>query len=685
MWAFLACLVYMGTVLSPQYTLSTRISVPEVSYVEECLLGGEDWSCIGPHRWVPFVDPGASAWQEMPVHLWFNKYKWESKPNWNPYAGSGYPVFLDGIYRKTSLIRQWLNLFPSDQGRDIVIFFRFLIWTWGIVFAVGAFGVSGIYLFFIALASTMLTYFSKHVDLIFLDVEMAVPWIFGLVVFQRKRNYNTWTYFLFSILGLWVGSQSFIQAQIVYLIIAALLTVFLIFTEGKRIVYSSLVFLFSFCLVGLWNLIEFRNYFSELISNRNFMNCVGTASIPWREIWKNSYMGIVKHAEMHTYFSVFALPLIVFEAVRNRQIRIFFIFFILILFWFSVGFPQSICQIEGIKNIHYERHLAPYLQSLFLILTAVSLWNFAEKSRFRFLILVLGFCLTIIPLLNRVVISVEHIEGHLPKEQPFFYQSIPETNIYSKAQLLSAIEDRRHFSPDFRLYPNFPTVFSILDMRVLYGSFPKRLFLLNDELFSNWMDKPFYNHADRFVGPAASEKQVTQEFEKLMLLHRVSMISLANGKSWLNGRIYTASRCPALQSDQLATLYVCSFMGGVGFFPKRVVLSRNPEESLKVLKDLKTEEALDFAVVERDASSDVKNINITGQGEIQGVVREKDEVIYKLKVLAAGYFVFADTFFPGWHAEVNGKEIKIFPANIAFKAVWLEPGELTLKWKFIKD
>jgi len=680
LWALLACGISLGTILTPWYSLSARVAAPEISRVQECLLDKKDWSCSGPHQWIPINDPGAISWQEVPVHIWLNQYKFETKPNWNPYIGSGYPLFLDGIYRNSSLIRQWLNFFPSDQGRDVVIFFRFLIWTWGIVFAVSLVGASGLYLFFVAVASTMLTYMLKYLDLVFLDVEMAVPWIFSLFLLLKDHKNSKMIYLPFVILGLWVGTQSFIQAEIVFVMIVALFGMCCFFVVGRQALWASLIFFAAFCAVGLSHLLEFKSYFGELISNRTFVSCVGTATLPWGEILRNSYLGLVKHAEMHTYFTVLALPLIAFEAYRNRWIRIAFLFFLFLLYWISFGAPAAICHFEGFKSIHYERHLSPYLQSLFLILVTVSLWNLAKGYKYRKIILTLGFCLTVIPLLNRIMISVEHFKGELPREKSFYYESIPLTNVYSKVQELSLNEDRRHFSPDQRLFPNYSTAFSIMDLRVLYGSFPKRMFTLNDELFQRWHETPFYKHADRFVGPEESIDRVPEDFEKLLLLHRVSLVTYSKYSHWLEGgKIYNEKNCKLIQQDPLASLYFCSQIQGVGFFPHETQQAENQQEALEILKKLPLDQVLDFAVVE-----DKTHAPIAAEGKVTGLKRGKDQVTYDLAVEKEGYFIFTDAYFPGWKAKVNGTATPLFPANLAFKAVWLPKGNIRLEWLFEK-
>jgi len=43
----------------------------------------------------------------------------------------------------------------------------------------------------------------------------------------------------------------------------------------------------------------------------------------------------------------------------------------------------------------------------------------------------------------------------------------------------------------------------------------------------------------------------------------------------------------------------------------------------------------------------------------------------------------SDTAYPGWKAFVNGIETKWFPANLSFRALYLEAGEHVVEFKYI--
>lgn len=46
-------------------------------------------------------------------------------------------------------------------------------------------------------------------------------------------------------------------------------------------------------------------------------------------------------------------------------------------------------------------------------------------------------------------------------------------------------------------------------------------------------------------------------------------------------------------------------------------------------------------------------------------------------------FVLADTFYPGWHAYIDGKETKIYRANLMFRGIVLPKGEHIVEFKYI--
>jgi hypothetical protein len=680
LWALAACLLSLGTALTPWFTLSARVSIPEISRHDECIFEGPDWKCSKSRKESPAVDPGALSWQEIPAHYFFNRHLGEERPLWNPYIGSGYPIFLDGITRSATPSRMFLDRFPGDGARDLLIFLRLLVFTWGVLFALMQVGVSGRFLLPIGIAATMLPMVARFVDIIFLDVDLMAPWIFALSVpWLQGRKIGRRRGLAFGLLGLWVGLQAFVQSQVVFCLVLGIFLVLLVKKSRGESLLALFLFSIPFFAASLPSIHEFKKFFPEFVSNRQFLGCASNIGTGLSNLWYSGYVGYLKNSELGTVYALLGVPLVVWGAYRNANLRYLVGLFGLLFVWMAFGSPSVVCSIQGLNGIHVARHLTVYLQSLYLVLAAAALYFLVKDSKYRKVLLTLGFLVFIYPALNHNLITYRHLTGTYARAVNFSPEPIPESNVYSGVQRLSRVEDRRHFAPDWRMYPNYSAIFEILDMRVLYGLFPKRVFALNDSLFKDWHEMPAYGHADRFVGPDIKLGYLPADLEKLMVLHRVSLLTFSKNKNWIEkGGFYNLETCQKRSEDELAVFYFCPQVGGVGFFPREVVRVLNQEEGIKNLKSRSSAEVLDFAVIED--VSDEKRSGATGG--VLSFQREPNRLTYDLDVQKEGYFVVADAFFPGWKATVNQIPAEILPANIAFKAVFVPAGRIHLELEY---
>jgi hypothetical protein len=65
------------------------------------------------------------------------------------------------------------------------------------------------------------------------------------------------------------------------------------------------------------------------------------------------------------------------------------------------------------------------------------------------------------------------------------------------------------------------------------------------------------------------------------------------------------------------------------------------------------------------------------------IVRDRPDAIdVAIAPTAPGWLVLADTFFPGWVARVDGRPREILRANVAFRAVAVQPGESTVEFRY---
>ena len=65
------------------------------------------------------------------------------------------------------------------------------------------------------------------------------------------------------------------------------------------------------------------------------------------------------------------------------------------------------------------------------------------------------------------------------------------------------------------------------------------------------------------------------------------------------------------------------------------------------------------------------------------IARDRPDAIdVAIEPAAPGWLVLADTFFPGWVARVDGQPREILRANVAFRAVAVQPGESTVEFRY---
>ena len=80
-----------------------------------------------------------------------------------------------------------------------------------------------------------------------------------------------------------------------------------------------------------------------------------------------------------------------------------------------------------------------------------------------------------------------------------------------------------------------------------------------------------------------------------------------------------------------------------------------------------------------------KDVNQVGEGQIYQVKKTNTTLRAKVKTSKPAVFVFADSYYPGWEAKLDGKNTKIFAANINSKAVYIPEGEHTVEFNYASN
>jgi hypothetical protein len=71
-----------------------------------------------------------------------------------------------------------------------------------------------------------------------------------------------------------------------------------------------------------------------------------------------------------------------------------------------------------------------------------------------------------------------------------------------------------------------------------------------------------------------------------------------------------------------------------------------------------------------------------GQPYLRVIQANTNRIRIKTQLATRKFLVFNDCYYPGWRAFINGQETKLYRANIAFKGIWVPPGEQNIEFTF---
>ena len=71
-----------------------------------------------------------------------------------------------------------------------------------------------------------------------------------------------------------------------------------------------------------------------------------------------------------------------------------------------------------------------------------------------------------------------------------------------------------------------------------------------------------------------------------------------------------------------------------------------------------------------------------GSGVVKDVEWGQSRIAARAEMEGAGTVVLADTYYPGWEALVDGKPVRIYRANCAFRAIQVPAGDHRLEFRF---
>jgi hypothetical protein len=652
-------LLVWGVCLGPSVTLSPEAVTAGIN--PNCRVGTSQLACKAGFSQNVVLDAGAPVWVNIPADYFFRRarLRGEPRPHWNPYTGSGYPIALDGHNSGLSPTQWFLSHVPGDQGRDIVVFIRFALWTFAITWLVALRGATAPLLVGVALSAALAPYGAQYVDITFLDVDLLGPWFLLILLGFSMRRLSLRTAAGLSVaLGVLVGVMAFQQAQVVLCIAMGVLALAAApFTRARSLILVACLGLGVLAVFPSW-LPLLRNL-DQFVSSRS-IQCVAEIDTGVRDFWEH-----VLHPpatdDPVAFVTAVGAGLLLFVPGRAWFVVIALL---AIGTWTVLGLPHAACSLPVISGIRFSRHFIPHLQMLFIaavgsanaalsrrlerrqpwivLAAAQALAVFVVKGAapgpttdwlFRSCIAatclgLLAACLYVFrspagdrrrkasramfdtglalfaftPFVFASSMPVRLLETQIGALQmPPLPDVIDPTTPLGMVQKLSEQQDRRHYSPAAFLHPNWSEALGILDMLSLSALYPVGYHELNAGLFKHWNRDPVHGLIpDRFT-PAPAVWAMSKVFQRVMAVHRISLLTFAHGRAKFAAAPspYEATNCQLLaRSDVQGTeSYVCPQVGGVGYFPGTVSVVQSRAQALDQLSHLSAHELLDTVLL----------------------------------------------------------------------------------------
>jgi hypothetical protein len=224
----------------------------------------------------------------------------------------------------------------------------------------------------------------------------------------------------------------------------------------------------------------------------------------------------------------------------------------------------------------------------------------------------------------------------------------------------------RIFATEGLLYPNIATAFRIDDVRSIDPLTPHR----------------YLRYVDLFLSPGAQDRY-TGDGQGLARVRDNRWVDLANVRF-----LVVPADTPQPAQEHLKRAYdgEVDVYENHRAFPRAFLVGsvqsvRDETEAAAALQDPVFDPAR-TAVVEGGPPDLPTAPPQTPAGEARVVRYEAQRVEIAVDATERSLLVLADTYFPGWGAEVDGQPAPIYPTNLAFRGVVVPPGAHTVVFTY---
>lgn len=636
----------------------------------------------------------SDAWHLSIANKYFyaEQLKNNKIPIWNPHIGTGYPTLAEGqtgIFFLPNIIL--LRTLPFTAAYNLLIVLAFVVSACGAYFFLRSLGIAKLGSTYGAIIFSLGSFFVFHVQhLHLIQTASLVPWTFWTTNEFLKNNKYYFVIFLSLIISqqLFAGFPQIVAYNLIFLVFYSILIAKKQLRLKITIVLSIFIILgFFLAAIQIIPTYEFLNnsakikdpktileqfpfQFKNLLQLMNpfLLGSPKDASYPawvpgsWGMFWENTaYVGIIPLS-----LSI-ALAISTFLKYKKykKEIFVFGIFFLLAIA-LSLGKNSPLHPLFSIPPFSLFRVPSRFLLFAQLSLAVLStIYLSSLKIRlaiFIFLVSVLELFLVLFP--------------YNPTSPSKTWFETPQT-----AKFLDAINHQRI---------------------ITFGNFVKW-----NETFlkEGWKDLSYYNFARNYLDQNSnlifqkdqffSYESITTKRSSLIsqLVHSAVKIeseeieispSLINFLSTRNVSHFISTK--KIDDENLKEVYETKFNGDnevkiykIEKSPKKVIAATNyyfnqfPSEIVKKISESNYDPETEPVLEKNIGKLDSTDINVE-------IIAESDNKIdIQIEANGKGIIIYNQSFYPGWKASLNNKEVEIIPTNINSQGVVIpSAGEYTL-------
>ena len=213
-------------------------------------------------------------------------------------------------------------------------------------------------------------------------------------------------------------------------------------------------------------------------------------------------------------------------------------------------------------------------------------------------------------------------------------------------------------------------------------------------LFSRWVDPKNGTEDRRWVDGSVDLSSYIGQSITLELSTQPGESSVSDWAGWGGLRLADSPEeaVPNLSPGQFDLVYdkEVKIYRNNHVFPRAFVVHQAQVVSgvEEAIARMKTEEfdPAQVAVIEGDVP--LAQLAALADGQTTGgstveITKYQDQLV-ELRVTTerAGFLILSDTYYPGWKAYVDGKQVPIYPTDVTIRSVFLEPGEHEVRFEY---